>query len=103
MPSITYAAVDEAAFLADLLLDDSLHNHYKSQILLPTQHPTQRGKPLAPFSSKVFSAVDADMTVLLEGAEDWDWGDTANDLTPKKSPTKKKVSIGPWNILPAVV
>ncbi|KAG6911010.1 hypothetical protein DXG01_005425 [Tephrocybe rancida] len=116
MPPITHSAVDEAAFMADLLgnLDDpfwtavptpdpSPQKPIKNQILTPTRHPraTQRGKVLAPSPSKIFSAGDVDMTALLEGAEDWDWDDTASDiLTPKKSPLKKKnliVKVDPSN------
>ncbi|KAG6902436.1 hypothetical protein C0995_016615 [Termitomyces sp. Mi166 len=108
MSPTTRSAADEAAFMADLLgnLDDSFWNAVPtpenspakplpSHIVTPKRHgPIQGNKPPAPSPSKVFSAGDVDMAVLLEGAEDWDWDDTVSDImSPKTSPLKKKFNI----------
>ncbi|KAF9222302.1 Dna2-domain-containing protein [Gyrodon lividus] len=43
--------------------------------------------------------VDMDMSALLDGAENWDWEDMANDfLTPKKNGDKAKSTIAPAKI-----
>ncbi|KAH0579057.1 hypothetical protein H2248_003215 [Termitomyces sp. 'cryptogamus'] len=107
MPPATHSAVDEAAFMADLLgnLDDSFWNAVPtpesspvkpvpSKMMTPRRPPPQGKRPTAPSPSKVFSAGDVDVAALLEGAEDWDWDDAASDiLSPKKSPLKKKRDI----------
>ncbi|KAG6829909.1 hypothetical protein H0H87_009811 [Tephrocybe sp. NHM501043] len=104
MPPTTPSAVEEAAFMTDILnnLDDSFWNAVPTpdpspQKPIPNRNLTPRrqaGKAAAPSPSKVFSAGDVDMAALLEGAEDWDWDDTTSEfLTPKKSPLKKKFGI----------
>lgn len=115
MPPVTHSANEEAAFMADLLvdLDDTFWNAVPtpdpspkkpapSWLTTPKRHP--RNQPSdslscttsAPSPSKIFSAGDVDMTALLEGAEDWDWDDSNSDvLTPKNSP-RKKAQVGPY-------
>ncbi|RDB29779.1 DNA replication ATP-dependent helicase/nuclease dna2 [Hypsizygus marmoreus] len=112
MPPATHSANDEAAFMADLLVDmddsfwnsaptpDSSPRKPPSRHLSTPRRPKTRDKPSksstldVPSPSKVFSAEGFDMTELLEGAEDWDWDDTMSDIvTPKKSPRKHKTII----------
>lgn len=46
---------------------------------------------------------DAYMTALLQGAEDWDWGDMNDFMTPKKAASPKKRGLGsPRKPLPQV-
>lgn len=50
--------------------------------------------PSVPVPSEVSSGPDIDMVALVEGAEDWDWGDMEADfLTPKKEPVRKPAQV----------
>lgn len=52
--------------------------------------------PTIPAARVSASQEDLDMAALLEGAEDWDWSDMNDFMTPKKSasPKKPKTTLG---------
>lgn len=106
---------DEAAFMNSLLGDDSFWNpvltpntspakskptilpktplnrqRVNTKCQRPFEVPIQMACTEMPSSSRVFSAGDVDMDLLLDGADSWDLTLDSDPFTPQK-PSPKKI------------
>jgi hypothetical protein len=104
------ASAEEAALMAELLADISNDPKIPSPTVKP-KAPPPRFSPKAAFTprrtpgrcpkrsaqkaSHVAINEDADMAMLLDGAEDWSWDDM---LTPVKRASPKKVRCAQQNV-----
>lgn len=97
MVAATHTSSEEDAFMADILntITDDFFNAVPSpdpSPRKPATKPKPQNLPLVNANSAaVVAAQDVDMAALVDGAEDWDWGDMESDfLTPKKGPGRKR-------------